>query len=171
MTVTSRSHHTPLGASHLPVEVSPLQRSLGTVGAGGDGRRTIENVGFDHSYLNMEVKVLMILPGLGACGVSLCPVTVADGTLSLCHLLDVWALLQALRLPWVGFPHCPSYQNGWEEKGREKEDEKTRRDSLRRKCRAGSGVIQSQMSRQLSHMHAKCLEQLLSFQVRRGCSE
>lgn len=123
MTVTSWSHHTPLG-DYLPVEMFTPQRSPGTCGTGGDSRRTIENVGFDHSCLQMKVKVLMILPGLGAWGGNLYPVTVANGTLSLCHLLSSPAAPQAALGGHMGFPQSnqilpiqPKWVRGGEEKG------------------------------------------------------
>lgn len=106
----------------VPSAVGP-----GICGAGGGGWRTTGNVGFSHSYLDMKVKALMVLSLLEAWGVNLYPVTVASGTLSLCHLLAVPAPLQHLRLPWVG--HGLStlpIQSGEEEKWREKEDEKKR---------------------------------------------
>jgi len=34
-------------------------------GAGGGGRRSMDNAGFDVSKLNVKVKVLMVLPALG----------------------------------------------------------------------------------------------------------
>lgn len=85
-----------------PCRDVPFAVGHGIHGAGAGGRRTIENVGFDHSYLNMKVKVLLVLPGLGAWGVNLYPVTVANGARSLCHWLAMGALLKHLRLTRVG---------------------------------------------------------------------
>lgn len=127
LTVTSRSCCSVLGLHISLQRCPPSLGASGVCGAAAGSKRTAGIVIFYVSELNVKVKALMVLPGLGAWDVNLCPATVADVALSLCQgtlqpWLSMWAFHRA---------HC---QNGWEEeKWREKRgwEEKTRRGSVR----------------------------------------
>lgn len=150
ITVISRSCYMPLGASYLPVEMSPLQWILASVGQEDHWKCGVWSQLFEYENEGINGP-----SSLGPWDVNLYLVPVAKGTLSLCHLLAVWAHLKHLRLPWVSTrafytAHPIKMCGRRRSEGRRR---MRRRDSWGRKCRAGNGAIQS--NEQATEPHAQ----------------